>query len=92
MALSKLLNYYNGPHVLDIDCPTVAQELKQTGTSRSACLALIFGMRCRLAGFSSFEVHVASRQRNRLARGIAATARDWGDHLLITDVQKVLAK
>lgn len=74
MALSELLNYYNGPLVLEMDCTTIARELKQTGTSRSACFALIFGIRCRLAGLSSFEVKVASRQRNRLAHEIVATA------------------
>ena len=86
MALSGLSNFYSEHLILEMDCAAIARELTRDGTSRSACFAMISDIGRKSAGFSSIEIKVVSRQRNKLGHEIVPATRDWGDHLLIADV------
>lgn len=86
MGLTEFARYFNGQLILETDNASLGRGLQSKQTCRPSYHAVLTDAKKLLSAFSSSEISVVTRAKNKMAHELAAIAKRTGDFSMLADV------
>ena len=92
VGLLALASVYKGPVLLESDCKSLIDEIREDSQNRSPCYGLVNDLKATLAIFAEHQIVHVPRLCNSLAHELAVEARSTGDQVLLAEVPSRIRK